>query len=428
MSSFPQLSVPGGRATGAVNPGSLVTLKAGKMACVQKENSSKFIITPETVKGQLSLIRGDDDLIHFQWKNRSTNAIDDDFVIFPNEAEFKKVDTGVASDKVYLLQYKNSDRRFFYWLQGIDKADKPTENVLLNANKLSEYLNNPPPVVAQGAAPGAGGQFDQNALMQMLGSMGSGTGGATAASSLSASQMTDLQSILSNMGQPTNPITSSSSTGVTTASSAVTGTSVSSPTPDATSTPAATTTTQVNDMGQVEETEDELLQRAIEESMKEDDNGTAPGSNSNGPDDAVTAAVSSIPSTSSAITMEDMTRAMAVLQGGATRPLSLVKLLSNPQVMHLFDNPECQQELLALLPDTLQTPSELYATIQTPQFKNSVSTLSQAIQSGDYFSLATNFGLDPSIGMDKLNRGDVIGAFLEAIQAWGDQNKNQFLK
>jgi Proteasome complex subunit Rpn13 ubiquitin receptor len=44
-------------------------------------------------------------------------------LVMPSEIEFKKVDTGKAGDRVYVLQIKGSSRRFLYWMQ--DKsADK----------------------------------------------------------------------------------------------------------------------------------------------------------------------------------------------------------------------------------------------------------------------------------------------------------------
>lgn len=40
-----------------------------------------------------------------------------DFILFPDDATFSKVDTGRPDDRVVLLQYRNSPRRFFFWMQ-----------------------------------------------------------------------------------------------------------------------------------------------------------------------------------------------------------------------------------------------------------------------------------------------------------------------
>jgi Proteasome complex subunit Rpn13 ubiquitin receptor len=53
----------------------------------------------------------------------SSLQVVDDVLVMPSEIEFKKVDTGKAGDRVYVLQIKGSSRRFLYWMQ--DKsADK----------------------------------------------------------------------------------------------------------------------------------------------------------------------------------------------------------------------------------------------------------------------------------------------------------------
>lgn len=39
-----------------------------------------------------------------------------DIIILPEEAEYKKVDTGREGERVYLLEI-GGNRRFFYWMQ-----------------------------------------------------------------------------------------------------------------------------------------------------------------------------------------------------------------------------------------------------------------------------------------------------------------------
>lgn len=210
-------------------------------------------MTPDRQKGQISLVRGDDQLIHFQWKNRQTGSVVDDFIIFPQDALFQKVSTGRETDRVYLLQYKTSSRRFFFWMQ--DKADDKDQE---NASKLNEYMNNPPqPNAPTGNAGGPGGQLDQNMLLQMLGAFGGqGQGGQNV-------QMADLQNVLRGMEIPQ---TSGSSSGI---SSTTAGTSASTaPTTSSVPNPTAVQVTSQESMGDAEE--EEMLRRAIEESMKDD--------------------------------------------------------------------------------------------------------------------------------------------------------------
>ena len=84
---------------------------------VKPTTNGKFLVVPQLEKGKVCLLRGDDQLLHFQWMDRHTGASPEDFIIFPDDAHFAKVDTGRPADRVYILQYKNSSRRFFFWMQ-----------------------------------------------------------------------------------------------------------------------------------------------------------------------------------------------------------------------------------------------------------------------------------------------------------------------
>ncbi len=70
----------------------------------------------------MTLVKGADDILHFQWMERNSREVVDDIILFPNEADWIKVDSGKSEDRVYLLQMKGSSRRFFYWLQDKNKG------------------------------------------------------------------------------------------------------------------------------------------------------------------------------------------------------------------------------------------------------------------------------------------------------------------
>ncbi|CAM9201467.1 unnamed protein product, partial [Heterosigma akashiwo] len=118
-------------------PAALVKFKAGKME-MQSKGDNKFLIVPDLRKGEVSLFKGDDQLLHFQWKDRKTQALVDDLILFPDDAVFKRVKTGKEEDRVYLLQYKGSDRRFFFWMQDKDGA-KDAEHCA----DVNKYMSNP---------------------------------------------------------------------------------------------------------------------------------------------------------------------------------------------------------------------------------------------------------------------------------------------
>ncbi|OAD02977.1 hypothetical protein MUCCIDRAFT_73414 [Mucor lusitanicus CBS 277.49] len=86
-------------------------------------------IKPDTRKGQ-----GEDRLLHLYWKERKTQSVaEDDLIIFPDEAEFRQI-TQCTTGRVYLLQFKTSNERHFYWMQS--KNDEKDKEVVERVNEL----------------------------------------------------------------------------------------------------------------------------------------------------------------------------------------------------------------------------------------------------------------------------------------------------
>lgn len=67
-----------------------------------------------------------------------------DLIIFPDDIEYKHIKQ-CTTGRVYILKFKSSTRKFFFWMQE-PKTDKDEEYM----NKVNNLLNNPP-------TPGSGG-------------------------------------------------------------------------------------------------------------------------------------------------------------------------------------------------------------------------------------------------------------------------------
>lgn len=137
----------------------LVEFRAGKMDF----NVSTNRVTPDTRKGLIQLIQvfetilsrdlhcqGPDGLIHFIWKDRTSGRVIDDLIIFPEEAVMKRVKQ-CTTGRVYLLEFRASSRKCFYWMQE-PSEDKDEEY----CSKINHYMNNPPSFGAEGGAEGGG--------------------------------------------------------------------------------------------------------------------------------------------------------------------------------------------------------------------------------------------------------------------------------
>ncbi|GMJ01530.1 regulatory particle non-ATPase 13 [Hibiscus trionum] len=108
----------------------LLEFRAGKMLLEGKR------VVPDTRKGLIRIARGEEGLIHFQWLDRTQNVIEDDQIIFPDEAVFEKVNQ--TSDRVYILKFNTDDRKFFFWMQEPEADDDSQLCITVN-----NFINQP---------------------------------------------------------------------------------------------------------------------------------------------------------------------------------------------------------------------------------------------------------------------------------------------
>lgn len=93
-------------------------------------------VVPDTRKGLVRVARGDEGLLHFQWLNRTSNVVEIDQIILPDEAIFEKVQQ--TSGRVYILKFKEDDRKFFFWMQE-PKADGDSQI----CSSVNYFINRP---------------------------------------------------------------------------------------------------------------------------------------------------------------------------------------------------------------------------------------------------------------------------------------------
>ncbi|KAF9046334.1 proteasome complex subunit Rpn13 ubiquitin receptor-domain-containing protein [Panaeolus papilionaceus] len=102
-----------------------LAFKAGR--AFRREGSNVVECNP--TKGAIYLSNGDDGLLHFIWKNRVTNDIEEDLILFPSDATFSKVDQS-PSGRVHVLKFSSSNQRHFFWFQDA------------NSNRDAEFTEN----------------------------------------------------------------------------------------------------------------------------------------------------------------------------------------------------------------------------------------------------------------------------------------------
>ncbi|XP_064383107.1 proteasomal ubiquitin receptor ADRM1-like isoform X2 [Halichondria panicea] len=127
---------------GRREPRSLVEFRAGKMTL------SGTTVTADPRKG-LVYMKLDDGLVHFYWKDRKTGSVGDDLIIFPGDAEFKRV-SQCTTGRVFILKFKDSARKYFYWMQ--EPSEDKDEDLIKKVNDIIEHPPDPSSVAAEGLA------------------------------------------------------------------------------------------------------------------------------------------------------------------------------------------------------------------------------------------------------------------------------------
>ncbi|KAK7469131.1 hypothetical protein VKT23_003622 [Stygiomarasmius scandens] len=107
----------------------LLGFKAGRAF---RRGTTNFV-DPNPTKGAVILTMGEDGLLHFTWKNRTTGDVEEDLILFPSDAAFSKVTQ--STGRVYVLKFSSSDQRHFFWMQDASSA-RDDEFV----NNLNGYL------------------------------------------------------------------------------------------------------------------------------------------------------------------------------------------------------------------------------------------------------------------------------------------------
>ncbi|KAI6682665.1 hypothetical protein NL676_036546 [Syzygium grande] len=108
----------------------MLEFRAGKMILEGKT------VVPDARKGLVRITRGEEGLMHFQWLDRAQNVLEDDQIVFPEEAVFEKVNQ--ASGRVYILKFNSDDRKFFFWMQ-----EPNAEGDAQLCNSVNFYINQP---------------------------------------------------------------------------------------------------------------------------------------------------------------------------------------------------------------------------------------------------------------------------------------------
>uniref|UniRef100_A0A1L8E3N7 Proteasomal ubiquitin receptor ADRM1 homolog n=1 Tax=Nyssomyia neivai TaxID=330878 RepID=A0A1L8E3N7_9DIPT len=349
----------------------LVEFKAGRMNMVGK------MVHPDTRKGLVYIYQSEDGLIHFCWKDRTTGNTEDDLIIFPDDCEFKKIEQ-CNTGRVYLLKFKSSSRKLFFWMQET-KTDKDDEF----CRRINDVFNNPPSNIPSG---GRGDNSDlqymlnnmsQQQLMQLFGGVG---------------QIGGLSSLFGGNTRTSESSSARNTPSGGTASGASVGAAVTPP-PVTSSQPAAPKKAS---------------------SGKTTNNGTT--SDSAGATDKTNVLLSELQSYLSEFSPSGASGGGTQRNRG-TKPVELSAILNTESVGNIASDEDCRQELEPLLPKTAAkepVDQQLRETVASPQFQQALAMFNNALQSGQLGPVFSQFNLGVE-AVTAANDGDTE-SFLQALE------------
>lgn len=379
----------------------LLEFKAGKMTL--RSN----MVHPDQRKGLVYVYQGNDTLMHFCWKDRSSNAPhpEDDLVIFPQEVEFKKV-TKNTTGRVYILKWRTNARKFFFWMQE-PKDDKDDEI----CKKVNDFLNNPP-------VPGLGdGGSRANNLQPLLDQLTGSAGGLSPdlTSALQGLNPADLASLFSSMGQGMGGHLQERSNRQSGDSRPNTAPALTRSVPMSSSTSAAAATTRAT---------------ATSSRARESVGSSSASSTTNPPS-------ANKPKTAGNIQMSALTNVLSTLSNTSTETrttttseptptVDLNEIFSPESLIPLLSNKNVQEKLRPHLPEGYNLPvneNEFRDIISSPQFRQAVSAFSLALQSGQMAPVLTQFQF-PTEVIEAANRGD-IQAFARELEKHAKNSQSE---
>ncbi|XP_055601152.1 proteasomal ubiquitin receptor ADRM1 homolog isoform X2 [Uranotaenia lowii] len=365
----------------------LVEFRAGRMNLVNK------MVHPDNRKGLVYVYQAEDGLMHFCWKDRTTGNIEDDLIVFPDDCEFKKIEN-VKNGRVFLLKFKSSSRRLFFWMQE-PKTDKDEEW----CRRINEVINNPPSTNSLGGSGRGGGSdngdlqylmqnMSQQQLMQLFGGVG---------------QMGGLSSLLGSMSSRTSATTPSSRSTLSSSNAGNGSTAATTPTAasNSPSTPRAP-------------------RKNASDSSKTTTTAAAAATpiGGNGSGEGIGAAAAG----GNRVRLADLQNYLAGMSpaaagAGQRRNVDLSTTVNSDCLASVMTDQEKVDALIEHLPQIEgdeNKKQQLKETLASPQFQQALSMFSNALQSGQLGPVVSQFRLSEE-AVAAANSGD-LEQFVKALE------------
>lgn len=351
-----------GMGQGGAGGGVMVEFRAGR--CTRQGKT----VTSDKRKGMVRLFKGADQVLHFAWKQRNKQELELDLMLFPGDAECFMVPQPPATGRVFALRVKGRDDMHFFWIQE-PKDEKDAENI---KNMNIQLGNEPAPDVEMAdaavtpattipAAPAATAEEDEDEDGELAAALAMSMEGA---------------------GAEGAETPAAAAPAVTPAAPAPKGGAVAAPAE--------------------EEEEDAELAAALAMSME----------GAGAPESAAPAAPAAPAQDQTAFSpaLQNLLRNIQSQAAGVDPGLDLSSVLDTSVLSAVALDEEVQADLLQHMPEGLQTQGELVTFITSPQFQQTVASLSHVLDSAQMYQVLGSMGVEPAMA-----KSPGVGGFLQAL-------------
>lgn len=341
----------------------LLEFKAGRIDIQNGSEPAKRKAVPLNAKGLIYITVLSDNLLHFCWKNRESNKNEQDFIIFPGDAEFLRMKE-CADGRVYMLKFKSADNRHLYWIQE-SNASKDDEL----CKKVNVLLNNPP--AARPTRQTA--NLERGTMMNNFNNIFGGSTDMSAFSSMDQNQIMQFLMGNANAGGLTAP----------------------AQIPQVTFQPSTTKSGS----------------NTVSASIPSAGSGQHSASDKNNAAQSETTQSASATAQGNVITPDMLAAVLAAAADSGsqgTRPIDLSTVLTRSNVQEIVT--KNAERLESLLPDQspiIEQGVELKSTVGNPQFQQASDFFGQALQTGQLAQVLDQFGLNSNV-INAAKNGDLL--------------------
>ncbi|PRP89704.1 hypothetical protein PROFUN_00046 [Planoprotostelium fungivorum] len=321
-----------------------VEFRAGKL----NYNTTTHGLTADTRKGLFQIVQTRDPLTHIIWKDRTTGAVEDNLIIFPGEATFKKV-SQCTTGRVFLLEFRTSARKLFFWAQD-PSEDQDEENV----KKVNQLINNTSETVETSPPPLAPVQTP-----------------SSPAPSNSSTMEVDVP--------PTAPQPSAATP---------------TPTPNSTQPEPVTRAETPSAPPSSEPTTSQPAINAVDFANML----------------SAISRQAAAPTSSGGIQLSQLQSVLSNFNMAPRQDVILSSVVDADKIFNTLRDPEVEKELIQYLPSEHQNRAEIVSSLRSPQVQQAMSVFSRAIRSGELTEMMRELGIQEYVdsveaflqGMDKV--------------------------